>query len=44
MMHPIKAVIFGCAGYELTQEEKDFFRAENPLGLILFGRNIKDPE
>jgi len=43
-MKAIKAVIFGCSGFELTEEEKDFFERENPLGLILFGRNIQDPE
>ena len=41
-MKPIKAVIFGCSGLILTAEEKDFFKKENPLGLILFGRNIQD--
>ena len=43
-MHPVKAVIFGCSGLELTREEKAFFKDANPLGLILFGRNIRDPE
>ena len=43
-MKPIKAVIFGCSGLVLTDEEKDFFKKENPLGLILFGRNIQDPK
>ena len=43
-MRPIKSVIFGCSGYELTKEEKAFFREINPLGLILFGRNIQDPD
>ena len=42
-MKPIKAVIFGCAGYTLTDSEKAFFQEVNPLGLILFGRNIQDP-
>ena len=43
-MKPIKAVIFGCSGPVLTSDEMDFFKTENPLGLILFGRNIQDPK
>ena len=39
----IKSVIFGCQGLELTDSEKDFFKKENPLGLILFKRNIDNP-
>ena len=38
-----KAAIFGCEGLSLTHKEKNFFRAQNPLGFILFSRNIKDP-
>lgn len=38
------AVIFGCAGSELTPDEAAFFRAVNPLGFILFGRNCQSPE
>lgn len=37
------AVILGCAGTELTDWERDFFRDLNPLGFILFARNIEDP-
>lgn len=40
----MKPVIFGCAGEALTAEEKAFFAAEQPAGIILFKRNIKDPE
>lgn len=40
----IKAVLFGCAGTSLTPQEKDFFKAVNPLGLILFDRNIQNPD
>lgn len=40
---PIKAVIFGCSGPRLTDEEKAFFKKANPLGLILFDRNIDNP-
>ncbi|MBF0563022.1 MAG: beta-N-acetylhexosaminidase, partial [Alphaproteobacteria bacterium] len=38
------AVIFGCSGLVLSDEEKRFFAASNPLGFILFGRNIGTPE
>lgn len=37
------AAIYGCAGAELTAAERDFFTAQNPLGLILFARNIDSP-
>ena len=43
-MKKIKAVILGCQGTELTKKECDFFRDENPLGLILFKRNIQSPD
>src|SRR6185369_9077021 len=36
--------IFGCLGPELAAAERDFFRAANPLGFILFGRNVVDPD
>ena len=38
-----KAVIFGCAGTELTDEERRFFAAADPLGFILFARNCDHP-
>ena len=38
------AVIFGCAGGELTPDEAALFRTVNPLGFILFGRNCETPE
>lgn len=38
------AVIFGCAGLALSDEEKEFFSRVNPLGFILFSRNIATPE
>ncbi len=41
--HP-SAVIFGCAGLTLTDEEKEFFKRVDPLGFILFARNISNPE
>jgi beta-N-acetylhexosaminidase len=38
------AAIFGCAGAEITQDERAFFRDCDPLGFILFARNIDTPE
>ena len=38
------AIIYGCAGTEITAAESSFFAANNPLGLILFSRNIDTPE
>ncbi len=35
-------VIFGCSGLSLTHEEKIFFKNNQPLGFILFKRNIQD--
>lgn len=40
----VKACILGCSGLELTHREAEFFRRERPLGFILFGRNIDNPE
>lgn len=39
----MKAVIFGCSGESLTDEEKSLFERANPLGFILFARNCKNP-
>ncbi|GAB2187031.1 beta-N-acetylhexosaminidase [Roseibium sp. LAB1] len=39
-----KAFVSGCAGPTLTRSEIDFFRTEDPWGLILFARNIETPE
>ncbi len=39
-----KAVIFGLSGTELSAEEKSFFSKTNPLGFILFKRNIDTPK
>ena len=36
--------IYGCAGLSLSTEERDFFRAVQPWGFILFARNIADPD
>ena len=38
------AVIFGCAGLELSADERAFFRDADPLGFILFARNVETPE
>jgi beta-N-acetylhexosaminidase len=40
----MKAAIFGCAGTTLTADERAFFRDADPLGFILFARNIEAPE
>lgn len=37
------AAIFGCAGHRLDDFERRFFRDANPLGFILFARNIDTP-
>ncbi len=39
----VQAVVFGCAGPTLTAGERDFFAAADPLGFILFARNIGRP-
>lgn len=38
------AAIFGCAGLTLTAAERDFFRDYDPLGFIVFARNVENPE
>ncbi len=38
------AAIFGCAGQTLTAAERDFFRDYDPLGFIIFARNVETPE
>jgi beta-N-acetylhexosaminidase len=39
----IKPVIFGVEGLEATTEELELFNNNNPLGFIIFSRNVKDP-
>jgi beta-N-acetylhexosaminidase len=39
-----RAAIFGCAGLDLTPDERAFFRDSDPLGFILFARNVDTPE
>jgi beta-N-acetylhexosaminidase len=43
-MTPPKAVILGCAGPDLSADERAFFRDADPLGFILFARNVDTPE
>ncbi|HYE51162.1 MAG TPA: beta-N-acetylhexosaminidase [Azospirillaceae bacterium] len=38
------ALVYGCAGTELAPAERDFFRAADPFGFILFRRNCEAPE
>jgi beta-N-acetylhexosaminidase len=38
----IKAFICGVGGLTLTEQERDFLRAEQPWGFILFKRNVSD--
>jgi len=38
------AVIFGCEGLRLSPGERAFFRDVDPLGFILFKRNIATPD
>lgn len=37
-----KAMILGCGGLELTDEERILYAAERPWGFILFARNISE--
>lgn len=39
----LKAFITGCAGFDLSTDERRFFARERPCGLILFRRNCKTP-
>ena len=41
---PSRAVIFGCAGLRLTPEERHLIAEAQPWGVILFARNIADPQ
>ena len=38
------AAILGCAGHSLKIAERRLFRDADPLGFILFARNVKSPE
>ena len=39
-----RAAILGCAGIRLSTEERQFFARFNPLGFILFARNVDTPD
>ena len=41
-MSESKAIILGCSGLSLTEEEAAFFAEERPWGFILFARNVAD--
>ncbi|MGI9159637.1 MAG: glycoside hydrolase family 3 N-terminal domain-containing protein, partial [Saprospiraceae bacterium] len=41
---PPRAVILGCAGTTLSDEEKRFFTDADPFGFILFARNVENPQ
>ena len=41
---PPLACILGCAGLVLSDAERAFFRRTNPLGFILFARNVDNPD
>ncbi len=43
-MKPPKSVIFGCSSTRISPEERHFFTQHNPVGFILFARNIENPE
>ena len=42
MEKPVLAAFLSCSGQTLTDEEKYLFERVNPVGITLFGRNIKD--
>ena len=35
-------VVFGCSSFTLTSDERNFFEKNQPLGFILFQRNVKN--
>ncbi|WP_068081662.1 beta-N-acetylhexosaminidase [Polycladidibacter stylochi] len=39
-----KSFISGCAGVELSTQEREFFKQHRPFALILFARNIESSE
>ncbi len=39
-----RAVIFGCRGVALSDDERSLFAAADPLGFILFERNCRAPQ
>ena len=41
-MSESKAMILGCGGLTLSDDERAFFRSERPWGFILFARNVSE--
>lgn len=41
---PPGAAIFGCSATQLSDDERAFFKESDPLGFILFARNIEAPD
>jgi beta-N-acetylhexosaminidase len=39
-----RAIILGCAGLSLSAAERQFFTRFDPLGFILFARNVETPD
>jgi len=42
--HGRTPVLYGCSSTKLSSNERAFFRDQQPLGLILFARNIENPD
>ena len=40
----MQAAIYGLEGFELTQDERSFFREADAAGFILFRRNCDSPD
>lgn len=38
------SAIYGCAGFSLTEAERQFFKEADPWGFIIFARNIDSPD
>ena len=38
------AAIYTCAGHQLTDDERSFFKDADPFGFILFADNIDTPD
>jgi len=43
-MTDAKAMILGCSGTVITDDERAFYRDQRPWGFILFARNIAEPD
>ena len=44
VMNESKAMILGCGGLTLSDDERAFFKSERPWGFILFARNVAEHE